>query len=237
VAARTGNRGVRAHQWEDRCVVESRRSPVTSGVAQSAIGREASRNVSGILCSREIRLVAAVASRGQGCVVAIRVATRAGNGGMSAGQRETRVVVIECRGSPGRRVMACGARRWKARSDVIGVRGPCVIGLMARVAIGGHRCVVVIGVAGCTGNRDMSACERERRSRMIEGSPGPGRRVMARGAGRGKASGNMGRRIGRCKIRLVAAIARGGHRCVIVIGVARRAGYSGMRASQREGRS
>lgn len=122
---------MRANQREDRGMVESGRCPVTRRVTHRAIGREARRYVGRIRGPGEILLMAAVTGRGQCRVIVIRVAARAGYGGVCARKRETRVVVIERRRSPCRRVMACGAGRGEAGSDVIGVRGSCVVGFVA----------------------------------------------------------------------------------------------------------
>jgi hypothetical protein len=64
-------------------------------VAQRAIGGEAYSNVIGIRGRDEIRLMAAIAGRRQSGEVIIRVALRAGNRRMRAGQRKRSVVVIE----------------------------------------------------------------------------------------------------------------------------------------------
>ena len=178
--------------------------------------------------------MAPVASCRQRCVVVIGMAGCAGNRDMRTSQRKSRVVVIEGRGSPGRGVMARGACGRKAGSDMIGVRCPRVIGLVARVAVGRHRCVVVIGMALRAGDCDVRSGQRERRSRVIESSPGPVRRRVASGACGGEASRRMRRSISSGVVRLVAGIAVSGHRCVVVIGVTRRARNRHMRARQRE---
>ena len=91
--------------WEPR-VVESRSQPARSRMTGSACGWEACRNVVWTARSLVLRFVTAVAIRGDRCVVVIYVAVRAGNRSMGPGQRETRIVVVEGRGSPGRRVVA-----------------------------------------------------------------------------------------------------------------------------------
>lgn len=80
---------------------------------------------------------------------------------MRAGQRERRCVVIEGRRSPSRRIVTRGAGRGESGSDVIGIRGSCVIGLVARVAICRHGCVVVVGVTRRAGNCGVRAGQWE----------------------------------------------------------------------------
>ena len=91
--------------WEP-CVVESSSQPARSRMTGSACGWEACRNVVWTARSLVLRFVTAVAIRGDRCVVVIYVAVRAGHRSMGPGQRETRIVVVEGRGSPGRRVVA-----------------------------------------------------------------------------------------------------------------------------------
>ena len=95
MALRARNRCMSARQRKDRRVIEGRRSPVCSRVAMRAVGRESCGNVSGILGSRKVSLMAPIAGGGQRCVVVIHVALRTLNGRMRAGERETRLVVIE----------------------------------------------------------------------------------------------------------------------------------------------
>ena len=100
-----------------------------------------------IVRSSEIRLVAAVTRSRQCRVVVIRVAGCARNGRMCPGQRERRSVVIESRPCPiCRRVASC-TRSGETCSGVRRGIGPGVIRFVARIAVGWHRCVVVIGVA------------------------------------------------------------------------------------------
>ena len=110
---------------------------------------------------REVLLMAAVAGRGQRCVVVVRVASCARHRGVEPGQREGRGVVIEGGARPIGRGMACGARGGEARRDVTGVIGAVVIGLVAGVAISCQCCVVVVGVASCARDRSVETSQRE----------------------------------------------------------------------------
>jgi hypothetical protein len=80
---------------------------------------------------------------------------RTGHIHVRAGKRERCVVVIERSLSPRGSVMTCGARRWKTRAHVIGIRSPGVIRRMAGVAVRGHRRVVVVRMALCTRHVDV----------------------------------------------------------------------------------
>ena len=126
----------------------------------------------GIRGAGEIRLMAAVAGRGQRCVVVVGVALRASHRGVGARQREGRGVVIEGGARPIRCGMACGARGGEAHRDVIGVRGPVVIGLVAGITIRRHCCVVVVRMATCARHSSVEAGQREH-CRVIERRRGP----------------------------------------------------------------
>ncbi len=126
-----------------------------------ATGGESGGNVIGICSPGVIRLVARVAVRGRTREHVIDVARRAGYGNVRPGQRERGLIVIEHRSIPRRCVVAGFAGRGESRRDVIGIRGPGVIRLVAGVAISRHRCVVVIGVAQRASHSGMSARKRE----------------------------------------------------------------------------
>lgn len=94
--------------------------------------------------SREVRLMAAIASRRQSGVVVIDVALRAGDADMGASQRERGVVVIEGGLRPRRGVMACVAGCGKAGADVVWIGCSGVICLMTAIAGCGKSGVVVV---------------------------------------------------------------------------------------------
>jgi len=89
--------------------------------------------------------------------------------------------VIKGGGGEGRGVVAQGAGCRESGSHVRGVRCAGEVGLMAGVAIGRQGCVVVVDVAGSTGNGCVGAGQWERRVVVIEDGACPrGRGVACR---------------------------------------------------------
>lgn len=121
-----------------------------------------------IRSSGEICLVAAVARRWQRCVVVVYVALYARNRNVRTRERESCVVVVESCLRPRSGVMASRACSGETRSGVIGIRRSDIVGLVARVAIRGHGCVVVVRMALRAGNADMSPGQGECTRRVIE---------------------------------------------------------------------
>ena len=78
-------------------------------MAEGAVGGEASSDVRWIIRAGVVGLVAPVAGCGQGRVVVVGVALRAGQGGVGAGERKRSVVVIEGGAGPRCGVVAEGA--------------------------------------------------------------------------------------------------------------------------------
>jgi len=74
-------------------VIETRPGPIRRRVARSTGGGKTGCRMGGSVGPGVIRLMAGVAIRGHCRVVVIRVAARAGNRSMSAGQREDRRVI------------------------------------------------------------------------------------------------------------------------------------------------
>ena len=95
-------------------VIKGSSQPGRGGMTSRARGREPGRYVIRIVRSLVVSLVAAVAVGRDRGVVVVDVATRTRHGGVRPGQRETGVVVIEARRTPGRRAMAYFALLWKA---------------------------------------------------------------------------------------------------------------------------
>ncbi len=124
-----------------------RGQPCCGGVACGAGRGPSSRGVIGVCGPGKRCLVAGVAISGCTRKHIVDVARSAGDGSVGAGERERCVVVIEDRSRPRLCGMACGAGCGEARRYVIGIRRAGVVGLVAGVAIGWNRCVVVIGVA------------------------------------------------------------------------------------------
>ena len=74
--------------------------------------------------------------------------------------------------------VAGGARRRKACRNVVRIRRPSVVGLVAAVAIRGETRVVVLHVATRARNRGVRARQRERRVVVIERRRTPRGRVV-----------------------------------------------------------
>jgi len=136
---------------------QSRRQPGGRSVACGASCRPARRYVIRIRGSGEVRLVAAIAGCWSAGKDIVDVAQIAGNRGMRTSQRKRCAVVIEGCSSPVGGGVACVAGGGKARRGVCGVVGSVPIRLMAAVAGSRQRGVVVVHVAGCAGDCEMSA--------------------------------------------------------------------------------
>jgi hypothetical protein len=203
-------------------------------VAQSAIGGESRGHVSGIRGSGKVRLVAAVTGRRQRGVVVVYMARCAGNGGVGAGQRERRCVVIEGGAGPIRSAVASGARGGEPYCGVRRIRGPVPIRRVTGIAIGRQCGVVVVYVARCAGNGGVGAGERECGVVVIEGRRCPAGGRVADGAIGGEPRGHVSGICGSGEIRLVAAVASRGQRCVVVVGVARGASHGCVSARKWE---
>jgi len=202
-------------------------------MAGIAGGREGSGNVVGIGGPVKVFLVAAVTGGRHGFVVVVDMAQGAGHGGVRANQREYRGV-IEGRGGPDRGVMAESAIGRESRCNVVGIGGPGEVFVVASVAGGRQRSVVVIDMALRAGDLDVRAGEGKRCLVVVETRPGPVGGAVASGAGSRKASRRVGWSVCLGVIRLVAAVAVLGERGEVVVGVAGRAGDGGMRAGQGE---
>ena len=98
--------------------------------------------------------VAVGTSKGR-VIVRVRVAGRAHAIRPPVVHRE--VGVIEVRRDPRRGVVAGGAGSGEARGHVVRIRGSVVVDLMARIAVGRQRGVVIVDVAACARNRHMGA--------------------------------------------------------------------------------
>src|ERR1035441_6677755 len=79
----------------------------------------------------------------------------------------------------------------KSSREVIGIVGACVIRLVAGIAVGRQSCEVIVFVTGCAWHCDVCAGQRERGLVVVEGRCGPGRGVVASGAGGGEPGSNM----------------------------------------------
>ena len=100
--------------------------------------------------------MASVAGCWQGGVVVVHVAACARHGDVSASQRKCSSAVIESCCRPNRRIVAGGTGGWKSGNRMGRACGSVVICLMAAVACSRQRGVVVIHVAACAGDCEMS---------------------------------------------------------------------------------
>ena len=87
--------------------------------------------------------------------------------------------------------MAGCAGRGETCGDVIGIGCSGEVCFVAGVAIRRRADEDVVDVAGCAGDCDVGASERERSVVVIEDSPRPGGCCMARGAGGRKFGGDV----------------------------------------------
>jgi hypothetical protein len=159
---------MRSGQGERRVVVvEYRTSPGSRRVARSACRRETRGGMIGIGCPGVVRLVARIAIRGNGFVVAIGVAGSARHGRMCTGQWEYRRMV-KGRGRPCSRAVTKRTGRREAGRNVGGICRTGEVRLVAGVAIRWQACVVVIDVARSARNSGVGACKREWRVVVIE---------------------------------------------------------------------
>ena len=119
---------------------------------------------------------------------------------------------------------------------MIGILRPREVGLMATVAIGRQRCVVVVHVAGRAGHALVGSGQRECGLVVIEHRAIPGSGGVAGRAG-GREAGRYMIRVSRPgEVGLVSTVAIGRKGGVVVVDVAGRAGHGLMRAGQRERR-
>ena len=217
---------MRARQREGCVVViECRPGPRCRGVAGIAGGREARRRVIRIGGPVPVCLVAAVARRWAAlcsccwCGTAVQASVVC-----APGERKRRVVVIERRGAPAAGRVADRAVGRESRRDVIRIRRPVEVRLVARVARGRRVGVVVVRVALRAGQRRVHARQRIVGVQcVIEVDVRPVGRCVAGIARGGEARSRMVGIRRAVPIRLVAAEAGCGQRRVVVVGVALRA--------------
>ena len=205
-------------------------------MAQGAGSGESRRHVVGIGGALIILLVAGVAGGGRSRVLAVDVATGAGDGGMRAGQGETRRVVIETGRNPRCRVVAHLALLRKPGGCMVRI-----VGVLEILEVTGHAQGTEISelpahMAGLALQGGMRAGERKTAQSVIEGGVSPGNRAVTDGAIRREPAADVvgvGRLL---KIGHVARRTRGRHGRVTAVYMALRAGHLGMRAAQRPAR-
>ena len=110
-------------------------------------------------------------------IVRVRVAGRAHAIRTPVVQRE--ISVIEVRRDPRRRVVTGGAGCREARGHVVRISSSIVGGLMAGIAVGRQRGVVVVDVAACARNHHMGTRQGKRRVVVIEACRNPRRCAVA----------------------------------------------------------
>ena len=135
---------------------------------------------------------------------------------------------------PGGGVVAQRAIGREAGCDVCRIGGPGKVLLVAAVAGGRQRRVIVVDVALRAGDLDVRAGQRKRRIVVVETRPAPVGGAVAGGAGGREACSGVGWSVRPGVIRFVAAVAVLRQRGVVVIGVAARAGGGGVSPGQGE---
>ena len=215
-------------------VIECRRSPVRRGVALRAIMVEVPRDVVRVRRPVEVRRMALIAIGVHQLVVPVGVACRALHGNMRTCQREARSTMIERRRVPVGRRMTLRAIMVEVTRDMVRVRRPLEIGLMALIAIGIHQLVVAVGVACRALHGDVRTRQREARGTMIECRRVPvGRRVTLR-AIMVEIAADVVRVCRLLEIRLVTLVAVRVRQLVVAVGVARLALHRNVCPCQRE---
>jgi len=182
VTRATGGRGMRPGQRESGGrVVEGPVTPVRRRMALVAGLREARLYVIGIGRALEVCQMALRACPARQLVIVVRMALRALQRRMGAGQSKSGCRVIERRGRPCRRVVALCASLREPRRGVRRIVGCVEVVLVATDArgIGGCQIVITIHVALHALQRSMRAREGEAGRRVIEGRITPSGRGVA----------------------------------------------------------
>lgn len=160
------HRAVETRQREaGRRVIEGPVTPIRGGVALVARGREACLRVVRIVRAVVIRHVALGACSTGQAVVIVHVALRAGHRRVETSQREARRRVIESRGSPVGRAMACLAGLWESSSRVWRIIRAIEIRQVAADAsrVRAGQVVIAVHVALRALQRRVESSERESR--------------------------------------------------------------------------
>jgi len=121
------------------CVVEYRSTPRRCGVASRARRREPSRGMVRIRCPHVLSPMARVAVRRRSNKNVVHMAQRTLHRHMRPGQRERRLRVIKHRPGPTDCRMTRRARCRKSCRNVIRIRSPRILRLVAGIAVGRHR--------------------------------------------------------------------------------------------------
>lgn len=180
-------------------------------------------------------LVTTVAIGRDGSVVVVDMATGTRHGGVSSGQRETGVVVVEARGTPSRGAMAYVALLRESRGYVVGVFRPIEIiqvaadaGRVGNVVVRVHMTLTALQSGVCASQWPSGRC-------MIEGRRVPVRRRMADLTLLRKPSCGVVRVIRALEVLQMTSDAARAFQVVVSIGMALGAGYLHMRTGEWEG--
>ncbi len=169
VAVDTGPRLMRPGQGERRRrMVERRRDPGVLCMTGGTVLRELIRRVRGIHRRVVIALMTLDAGRVDDRVIPADVTGLARLCRMCSLQREARVVVVEGRGPPCGKRMACGAVMAELASRMRGILGRVEVGFVALPAIGIGQIVIAADVARLARLCGVCAQQREIRVRVVE---------------------------------------------------------------------
>jgi len=142
--------------------------------------------------------------------------------------------VVERRAGPRRGVVAGGASGGEVGRDVVRILDARVIRLVARIAVGRDRGVVVGDVARRAGYRDVRAGERERGVVVIKSGGSPVRGAVTYRAVQGEARLRVVGIGGLVVVADVTGVAVRGDGGVVVVYVTLRAGHGEVRTRERK---
>ena len=151
-------------------------------MAERTTRREAGLGVIGVVGALEIPDVTGRAIRRNAVEITVRVALRALQRCVRAGQRERRFAVIERCTRPGGRRMAQAAIHRETGFGVVGIARVAEIAEVARTAVRRDAREIAVAVALVALQSNVGARQREGRFGMVERRAGPGSGGMAEGA-------------------------------------------------------
>lgn len=216
-------------------MVEGRRVPGGRIVAKTAVCRESRSDVIGISGAGKVLLMAGVTVRGCTREDVVHVAGGTRNAYMRAGERKWCLIVIELGAVPCGCVVTGGTGRGEVRSNVIRIGRPGEVCLVASVAIGGQRDVVIAGVALRTCDRYVGAGQWKRSLVVIKRRTVPRGRCVTCDAGCWESDGRVRRAVCVIEVRLMASHAICRKAARIIIGEMTLSTLRGrVRARQRE---
>ena len=207
-------------------VIKRGTGPGRGGVTRLAGGRKTRRDVVWIVRALVVSLMARVTVCRDCRVVIVYVTAGAGHRSVRPGQRERRVVVVECGVGPGNHVMARVASSREAQSHMIhGSARIVVIGLLTCDTLRAAQFVVVIDVALRALQWGVRASKGKTGGSMVELTIHPDHGVVATVAGRGETGRHVIHRTnGIVVIGLMAGHTSSARELVVVVNVTLRAG-------------